>query len=94
MDRPDLNCGTVVKVPDMFSTMEELEKSIEAVRSATAMIYEHLRLSRSEKEVGISTKEEQPPLIVERTRYLENLKSNLYHINSYLEEILTAIREI
>lgn len=78
----------------MFSNMEELNKAIETVRSATAMIYEHLRLSRPEKDSEVNAPEQRPTLIGERIKHLGNFKSNLYHISSYLDEILIAVKEI
>ena len=78
----------------MFSNMEELNKAIETVRSTTAKIYEHLRLSHPEKDPEANAPEQRPTLIGERIKYLGNFRSNLYYINSCLEEILTAVEEI
>jgi len=82
------------KMPELLEKLEELNKAIETVRITTGHICAWLQLNQDEKATGVNALELKPTLIGGRIKYLDNLRSNLYHINDFLEEILAAVKEI
>jgi hypothetical protein len=88
------NTATEKQRPDLLAALEELNRAVEVVRTSTAVIYDHLRLSQP----GGSPKGTQPEtsssLIRERIQCVKSQEMTLYCINGFLEEIITVVREI
>ena len=85
------------KRPELLEGLEELEKAADVVRLSVMSIYEWLRVGvgcDDPMRKELCQPAPQPPLIIERVNHLSGLRQKLYETNSYLENIMSAIREI
>ena len=89
-----MNIAATEEKATMFNALEELEKAVESLRSSTARVYDHLKLSRLAKECDQTVPAPVMPLIEERIKYIDNLKSNLNHLRTYMDEIFVAVQSI